>query len=65
MLLNPGDAVWVEEPGYFGAKGALLGAGARLVPVPMDAEGLDVEAGKARCLTAGCVCSMPSARRRS
>jgi GntR family transcriptional regulator/MocR family aminotransferase len=41
VLLNPGDAAWVEEPGYFGAKGALLGAGARLVPVPIDAEGLD------------------------
>jgi GntR family transcriptional regulator / MocR family aminotransferase len=45
LLLDPGDAVWVEEPGYPGARGALLGAGARVVPVPVDAEGLDVEAG--------------------
>jgi GntR family transcriptional regulator/MocR family aminotransferase len=49
VLLNPGDAVWMEDPGYPGAKGALLGAGARLMPVPIDAEGLEVEAGKARC----------------
>jgi GntR family transcriptional regulator / MocR family aminotransferase len=49
VLLNPGEAVWMEDPGYPGAKGALLGAGARLIPVPIDAEGLDVEAGKARC----------------
>jgi GntR family transcriptional regulator / MocR family aminotransferase len=48
VLLNPGDAVWMEDPGYPGAKGALLGAGARLIPVPIDAEGLEVEAGKAR-----------------
>jgi GntR family transcriptional regulator / MocR family aminotransferase len=48
VLLNPGEAVWMEDPGYPGAKGALLGAGARLIPVPIDAEGLDVEAGRAR-----------------
>jgi GntR family transcriptional regulator / MocR family aminotransferase len=48
VLLNPGEVVWVEEPGYPGAQGALLGAGARLIPVPIDAEGLEVEAGKAR-----------------
>jgi GntR family transcriptional regulator/MocR family aminotransferase len=49
VLLNPGEALWMEDPGYPGAKGALLGAGARLIPVPIDGEGLDVEAGKARC----------------
>jgi GntR family transcriptional regulator/MocR family aminotransferase len=48
VLLNPGEAVWMEDPGYPGAKGALLGAGARLIPVPIDAEGLDVGAGRAR-----------------
>ncbi|MBJ6764370.1 PLP-dependent aminotransferase family protein [Myxococcaceae bacterium JPH2] len=44
VLLDPGDAVWVEDPGYLAARGALQGAGATLVPVPVDAEGLDVEA---------------------
>jgi GntR family transcriptional regulator/MocR family aminotransferase len=48
VLLDPGDIVWIEDPGYLGTKGALLGAGARLVPVPVDQEGLDVAAGKAR-----------------
>lgn len=48
MLLDPGDPVWVEDPGYLGARGAFLGAGAELVPVPVDGEGLDVEAGIAR-----------------
>ncbi|MCP5153223.1 MAG: PLP-dependent aminotransferase family protein [Ectothiorhodospiraceae bacterium] len=43
MLLDPGDEAWLEEPGYSGARGALLAAGARLRPVPVDDEGLDVE----------------------
>jgi GntR family transcriptional regulator / MocR family aminotransferase len=45
LFLNAGDAVWVEDPGYFGARGAFLGAGAHVVPVPVDCEGLVVEAG--------------------
>ncbi len=40
LLLDPGDAVWVEDPGYPGARAALAAAGAQLVPVPVDAEGL-------------------------
>jgi GntR family transcriptional regulator / MocR family aminotransferase len=45
VLLDPGDEVWVEEPGYPGARDALAIAGARLIPVPVDEEGLDVTAG--------------------
>ena len=46
VLLDPGDAAWIEDPGYSGARGALLAAGAKLVAVPVDEEGLDVEAGR-------------------
>jgi len=49
VLLDPGSPVWVEEPGYGGAREALAMSGARLVPVPVDDEGLDVAAGMARC----------------
>ncbi len=45
LALDPGDAVWIEDPGYHGARGALLAAGARLVPVPVDAQGLRVDEG--------------------
>ncbi len=45
LLLDSGDAVWVEEPGYLGAKGALAAAGGQLIPVPVDKEGLNVELG--------------------
>jgi GntR family transcriptional regulator/MocR family aminotransferase len=44
-LLDPGDAVWVEEPGYFGAHRAFGMAGAELTPVPTDGQGLDVQEG--------------------
>jgi GntR family transcriptional regulator/MocR family aminotransferase len=43
-LLQPGDVVAVEALGYPPAWNALRLAGARLVPVPLDAEGLDVGA---------------------
>jgi GntR family transcriptional regulator/MocR family aminotransferase len=45
LLLNPGDPVWVEDPGYIAGRGALLAADAQIVPIPSDAEGLDVAAG--------------------
>lgn len=46
-LLDPGDAVWFENPGPIGARNALLSSGARLVPVPIDEEGINVAAGLA------------------
>jgi len=60
-LLAPGDAAWIEDPGYPGARDALTLAGARLVPVPVDAEeGLDVAAGIARCPSPRIVYVTPS-----
>jgi GntR family transcriptional regulator/MocR family aminotransferase len=49
VLLDVGDEIWFEEPGYPGARAILLGARARLVPVPVDEEGLVVEIGRTRC----------------
>ncbi len=45
LLVDPGDQVWVEDPGYIAGRGALLAAGAEIVPVPSDSDGLDVTAG--------------------
>src|SRR5258708_2781727 len=45
VLLDPGDPVWVEDPGYHGAHAALKGIGAKLIPVPVDDSGLMVAAG--------------------
>lgn len=47
VLLDPGDRVWFENPGAIGACNAFLACGAELVPVPIDDEGLVVEAGLA------------------
>ena len=44
VLVEPGDAVWMEDPGYPGARAALAGAGARVIPVPVDGEGMNVAA---------------------
>jgi GntR family transcriptional regulator/MocR family aminotransferase len=43
-LVRPGDAVAVEALGARGAWEALARAGARCLPVPVDQDGLDVEA---------------------
>jgi GntR family transcriptional regulator / MocR family aminotransferase len=45
VLFDAGGRVWIEEPGYPGARRALLMAGAQLVPVPVDKEGLNVAEG--------------------
>lgn len=44
LLVRPGDLVAVEELGYSPAWAALRQAGARLVPIPVDDHGLDVDA---------------------
>ncbi|WP_245677928.1 MocR-like pyridoxine biosynthesis transcription factor PdxR [Nocardia acidivorans] len=42
-LLRPGDVAAIEDPGYSRAAGAFQTAGVRLVPVPVDADGLRVD----------------------
>jgi GntR family transcriptional regulator / MocR family aminotransferase len=46
MLLDPGDAVWMEDPGYPGALYALRAAGIQVVPVPVDRDGMLVAEGR-------------------
>ncbi len=60
VLLNPGETAWMEDPGYLGARGALVAAGARLVPLPVDEDGLQVEIGIQRAPDARLVYLTPS-----
>jgi GntR family transcriptional regulator/MocR family aminotransferase len=60
LLLDPGEAVWMEEPGYLGARAAFASAGARLVPVPLDDEGIDVAEGTRRAPSARLAYVTPS-----
>jgi GntR family transcriptional regulator/MocR family aminotransferase len=39
VLMDEGDHVWMEEPGYLGAKSAFLAAGAKLAPLKVDRRG--------------------------
>jgi GntR family transcriptional regulator/MocR family aminotransferase len=43
-LIAPGAPVWLEDPGYHMTARGLAAAGAHLVPIPVDAEGMQVEA---------------------
>lgn len=47
-LLETGDAVWVEDPGYPASRRTLQAAGLRTIPVPVDADGIDIVAGLQR-----------------
>jgi GntR family transcriptional regulator/MocR family aminotransferase len=49
LLLKPGDPVWMEDPGYFGATIAFGNAGAQMIPVAVDEQGLSVSAGLRMC----------------
>lgn len=40
LFADQGERVWIENPGYLGARVALLAAGLQLVPVPVDAAGM-------------------------
>ncbi len=56
LLIDRGDTVAVEDPGYLGARRAFLAQGAKLLPVPVDEHGIAVErlvgksAGKAKLI---------------
>lgn len=43
-LIRPGDRIAFEEPGYPTSRAALAMHGAKIVPVPVDEDGLDVAA---------------------
>lgn len=60
VLLDPGSRVWIEEPGYGLAREVFTLAGCRLVPVPVDSEGLNVAAGIRLCRKARAAFVTPS-----
>ncbi|GAM99325.1 aspartate aminotransferase [alpha proteobacterium U9-1i] len=41
-LAQPGETAWVEDPGYWRTRDALRGAGLKVSPVSVDAQGFDV-----------------------
>jgi GntR family transcriptional regulator / MocR family aminotransferase len=49
LVLDPGDRVWVEDPCYFAVPAVFRALQARIVPVSVDRDGLDVTEGERRC----------------
>ena len=47
LLVDAGDSVWVEEPGYPDARLAFRVRTSRVIAVPVDEAGLDIETGRA------------------
>ena len=44
LILDSGTPYWMENPGYNGGRYGLMASGGRCVPVPVDENGLDVDA---------------------
>lgn len=42
ILLRPHDRVWIENPGYLGARDIFVSTGAQIVPIPINSEGFDL-----------------------
>jgi GntR family transcriptional regulator / MocR family aminotransferase len=49
LLLRQDDPVWMEDPGYFGASIAFNNIRARIIPVSVDDQGMNVDAGLSLC----------------
>jgi GntR family transcriptional regulator/MocR family aminotransferase len=60
VLLNAGHAVWIEEPACPFARNVFTLHGCRIVSVPVDGEGLNVETGIRECGNARVALVTPS-----
>ncbi len=60
VLLNRGDRIWMEEPGYRLARDVFALNECRQIPVPVDSEGLNVAAGMKKCRSARAAFVTPS-----
>ncbi len=49
LVLDPGDHVWAEDPCFFGVTAMFKALAAKIIPVPVDTNGLNVEEGQRRC----------------
>ncbi|MDQ3712249.1 MAG: PLP-dependent aminotransferase family protein [Acidobacteriota bacterium] len=60
VLIDEKDVVWMENPCYFGARNAFAAAGAKIVSVPIDAEGFNLQFALRENKNARLVCVTPS-----
>lgn len=60
IFISPGDAALIEDPCYLEARGVFEGAGAAIVPVPVDSEGIDISRAPKSRATAKLIYVTPS-----
>jgi GntR family transcriptional regulator/MocR family aminotransferase len=60
ILIDEKDSVWMENPCYLGSRNAFAAGGARIVSVPIDAQGFDLQFALKKDKTARLVCVTPS-----
>lgn len=60
IFLTKGTDVCLEDPGYLGARDIFAATGARLIPVPIDDEGFDLQTARKRSRKARLVYVTPS-----
>lgn len=60
IFLSESEDVCLEDPGYIGARYIFTATGARIVPVPIDDEGFDVQKARKRSLKARLIYVTPS-----
>ena len=59
-FLRSGDSIWIEDPGYFAARDLLHAAGGKIVPLPVDQEGMVISKGVAQASQARLALVTPS-----
>lgn len=60
LLLDPGDAVWMENPCHAGVRAAIAAAAVKIADVPVDDDGIVVARGIAKASRARLACVAPS-----
>jgi len=60
VLIDEKDVVWMENPCYIGSRNVFAAAGAKIVSVPVDAEGFDLLFARTASKNARLVCVTPS-----
>jgi GntR family transcriptional regulator/MocR family aminotransferase len=60
LLLDPGDAVWLENPCHTGVRAAIAAAAVKIVDVPVDGDGIVVARGIDKAPKARLACVAPS-----
>ncbi|MDX6382785.1 MAG: GntR family transcriptional regulator / MocR family aminotransferase [Blastocatellia bacterium] len=60
VFLSESEDVCLEDPGYIGARDIFAATGARIIPVPIDDEGFDLQAARKRSQNARLIYVTPS-----